>query len=70
VRLNLKTDDEVRSAFREITSSVAKAVVGAQIEGVTVQEMIHEPSAVELILGAKKAHLRSRAARRYGRHHG
>jgi acetyltransferase len=54
VRLNLKTDDEVRSAFREITSSVATAVVGAQIEGVAVQEMIHEPSGVELILGAKK----------------
>ena len=57
VRLNLKTDDEVRSAFREITASVARAVVGAQIDGVAVQEMIHEPSAVELILGEKRTRL-------------
>ena len=54
VRLNLKRDEEVRAAFRDITSSVAGAVVGAKIEGVAVQEMINEPSAVELILGAKK----------------
>jgi acetyltransferase len=54
VMLNLKTDREVRSAFETITAGVARAVVGARIDGVNVQTMIDEPAAVELIVGAKK----------------
>lgn len=54
VRLNLKSDEDVRTAFAGITSAVKSAVSGAKIEGVAVQEMIDESSAVELILGAKK----------------
>lgn len=49
VRLNLAGDDEVRSAFGEITGSAARAVPGADIHGVLVQEMLGD--GVEVIVG-------------------
>jgi hypothetical protein len=35
----MSTDDEVRSAYREIITSVASSVIGAKIESGTVQSM-------------------------------
>ena len=54
VRLNLQSDDDVRVAFEQITTSVRTAVPSAKIDGVTVQEQIAESAGQELILGAKK----------------
>jgi len=54
VRLNLKNDEDVRTAFQQITTSVRTAVPSAKIDGVTVQEQIAESAGQELILGAKK----------------
>ncbi len=54
VRLNLQSEEDVRSAFLRITTSAATAAPEAAILGVTMQEMIVEPASQELILGAKK----------------
>jgi acetyltransferase len=54
VRLDLKNETDVRAAFEQITTSASHAVPTARIDGVSVQEMIVEPAAQELILGAKK----------------
>lgn len=54
VRLNLRSEAEVRDAFEQIIASAVQAVPTARIDGVAVQEMIVEPDSQELILGAKK----------------
>ena len=54
VKLNLRDDMQVRSAFDEICSNVRSRLPGVRIEGVTVQEMISAKDAVELIFGIKK----------------
>jgi acetyltransferase len=53
VRLNIANADQVSTAFDEITTSVRKHFPNAEIEGVTIQQMISR-SAIELIVGAKK----------------
>jgi acyl-CoA synthetase (NDP forming) len=50
VRLNLSTDDEVRSAYEEIILSVTAQVPQAAIDGVTVSPMAN-PGGLEVILG-------------------
>ena len=52
VKLNLQTADEVRTAFEEIKSSVAKAAGPEHFQGVTVQQMIKLKDAYELIVGS------------------
>jgi 4-hydroxybutyryl-CoA synthetase (ADP-forming) len=52
VKVGIKTDEEVKSAFRAITESARKYRSGARIKGVLVQEMVK--SAKETILGAKQ----------------
>ena len=53
VRLNIANADQVSTAFDEITTSVRKHFPNAEIEGITIQQMISH-SAIELIVGAKK----------------
>jgi len=50
VRLNLATEEEVRSAFDDIISSVNTKIPGAKIDGVTVSPMAR-PGGLEVILG-------------------
>ncbi|MDP9499287.1 MAG: acetate--CoA ligase family protein, partial [Thermoproteota archaeon] len=52
VKVGLKNDNEVRSAFKEISNNTKKYKSNAQIKGILVQEMI--TSAKEIILGSKK----------------
>jgi 4-hydroxybutyryl-CoA synthetase (ADP-forming) len=52
VKVGIKTDDELRSAFRTITESALKYKSDAKIKGVLVQEMVK--SAKETILGASQ----------------
>ncbi len=52
VKVGLKNEGDVRSAFREIVNSAKSYKSDARIEGVLVQEMI--TSAKEIILGAKQ----------------
>jgi acetyltransferase len=54
VRLDLRSDEVVRTAYQQIMTSVARGVPTAKIEGVAVQEMIADSTGQELILGAKK----------------
>ena len=50
VKVGIKTDDELKSAFRAITENALKYKPDAKIKGVLVQEMVK--SAKETILGA------------------
>jgi 4-hydroxybutyryl-CoA synthetase (ADP-forming) len=52
VKVGIKSDEEVKSAFGAITESARKYRSGARIKGVLVQEMVK--SARETILGAKQ----------------
>jgi 4-hydroxybutyrate---CoA ligase (ADP-forming) len=52
VKVGVKTDDEMRAAFRAITESAKKYNADAKIKGVLVQEMVE--SAKETILGASQ----------------
>ncbi len=54
VSLDLRTEEGVRIHFEQICANAHKLRPDAEIEGVTVQKMVVEPSGVELILGAKK----------------
>ena len=49
VRVNLKTEEEVREAFRSIMESVRERVPNARIAGILVQEFA--PPGLELIIG-------------------
>ena len=51
IRLNLRSDDEVRHAFDIIVANARKAVSQPRIHGVLVQPMI--PAGVEIMVGAK-----------------
>ena len=53
VKVGLKTEDEVKAAFDEITQASRSRVPEAQILGVTVQPLV-KPIDYELIAGAKK----------------
>jgi 4-hydroxybutyryl-CoA synthetase (ADP-forming) len=52
VKVGVKTDDELRSAFRTITDNALKYKSDAKVKGVLVQEMVK--SAKETILGASQ----------------
>ncbi|MDP9462788.1 MAG: acetate--CoA ligase family protein [Thermoproteota archaeon] len=52
VKVGVKTDDELKSAFRTITENALKYKSDAKIKGVLVQEMVK--SAKETILGARQ----------------
>jgi acetyltransferase len=52
VKLNLQSADEVRHAFEEIQSSVARIAGAQHFQGVTVQQMIKLKDAYELIVGS------------------
>lgn len=52
VRLNLATDHSVRDAFEAIRHEIAARAGGAPFEGVTVQPMVRDPDAYEIILGS------------------
>ncbi|MCS7102491.1 MAG: acetate--CoA ligase family protein [Candidatus Korarchaeum sp.] len=49
VKVNLKNEEEVRRAYREIVDSVRKRIPEAKIEGILVQEFA--PPGAELIIG-------------------
>lgn len=49
VKVNLKNEEEVRKAYREIVENVRSRVPDAKIEGILVQEFA--PQGVELIIG-------------------
>jgi acetyltransferase len=53
VRVNLKSEEEVRAAFEEITTAARSRAPEAQILGVTMQPLVKDIN-FELILGAKK----------------
>jgi len=52
IRLNLASDDEVRSAFDEILANATRFAPQAEVQGVLVQEMLED--GVEVIVGATK----------------
>lgn len=54
VSLNIRTEEGLRIAFAEIVKSAAVKMPSADIQGVTVQRMMHLPDGVELIAGMKK----------------
>jgi len=54
VALNLKDDDMVKAAFRNIWETVSKRAPKAKIDGITVQKMVEARDGVEMILGIKK----------------
>ena len=54
VQLNLGNEKLLRAAFERIMDSVKLKRPDARVEGITVQKMVAEKEAVELILGIKK----------------
>ncbi len=52
VVLNLKSDEEVREAFRKIMNNVKNAAPNAKIVGILIQEMV--PDGLEVIVGATR----------------
>lgn len=52
VRLGLKSNDDVRTAFREIMATVGNRSPAARVEGVLVQKML--PAGHEFIVGATR----------------
>jgi acyl-CoA synthetase (NDP forming) len=51
IRLNLRTDDDVRTAYAEVMANAAKVSPPPRINGVLVQPMV--PQGVELVIGAR-----------------
>jgi len=54
VALNLRDEEMVRAAFRNMIKTVSGKMPEARIEGVTVQKFVTSKDAIELILGIKK----------------
>jgi acetyltransferase len=54
VALNIRAEEGVRIAFAEIVKSASAKVPTAEVQGVTVQKMLHLSDGVELIAGMKK----------------
>lgn len=52
VRLNLTSPDQVRQAFEQIRNALAQRAPGTAFEGVTVQRMVRDPDAFEIIIGS------------------
>ena len=53
VRLDLRSDTEVRSAYQQIMAAAARYRQDARIEGVTIQPFLARPD-YEILLGAKR----------------
>jgi acetyltransferase len=53
VRLDLRSDSDVRRAFRDIIASAGRYKPNARIEGVTIQPYLANPD-FEILLGAKR----------------
>lgn len=53
VRLDLRSDGDVRAAFTEIVASARRYKAGARIEGVSLQPFLANPD-YEILLGAKR----------------
>jgi acyl-CoA synthetase (NDP forming) len=51
IRLNLRTDDDVRAAYAAVMANAAKVSPPPRINGVLVQPMV--PQGVELVIGAR-----------------
>jgi acetyltransferase len=54
VALNIKSEEMVRAAFRNMIKTVSEKKPEARIEGVTIQKMVDTKNAIELIVGIKK----------------
>lgn len=54
VALNLKDEEMVRAAFRNMVKTASEKRPDARIDGVTIQRMVDTKDAVELIIGTKK----------------
>ena len=54
VALNIASDDQLRSAFRQVVESAQGAKPDARIRGVVVEPMVTAADGIELILGVKK----------------
>ena len=54
VALNIRTAEAVSITYNEIVSSARQKAPGAEIQGVTVQKMVHLTEGVELIAGMKQ----------------
>ncbi len=54
VALNIRDDEMVKAAYRNMIKTVSKNLPDAKIDGVTIQKMISSKDAIELILGIKK----------------
>jgi len=52
VRLNLTSPHQVRQAFEQIRNALAERAPGTAFEGVTVQRMVRDPDAFEIIIGS------------------
>ena len=51
VRLNIREPRSVRTAYREMTETVAEACPEARVSGVTIEPMMERPHARELMIG-------------------
>lgn len=54
VALNIKSEEMVRAAFKNMMKTVSQKKPDAQIDGVTIQKMVETKGAIELIVGIKK----------------
>ena len=54
VALNIKDDEMVRAAFRNMVKTAAEKRPDARIDGVTIQIMVNTKDGIELIVGTKK----------------
>ncbi len=54
VELDLRDPEMIRSAFARIIDNASRLRPDARIEGVTVQRMVQDKKAIELIIGIKK----------------
>ena len=54
VALNIKNDEMLRAAYKNMMETVVKNRPDAKIEGITVQKMVNTQDGVEMILGIKK----------------
>ncbi|MBN2775258.1 MAG: bifunctional acetate--CoA ligase family protein/GNAT family N-acetyltransferase [Prolixibacteraceae bacterium] len=54
VALNLKDDEMVKAAFRNMIKTASERMPDARIDGVTIQKMVDTRNGIELIIGTKK----------------
>jgi acetyltransferase len=54
VRLNIREPRTVRTAYREMLETIARAAPDARINGVTIEPMLERPNAREIMVGIAK----------------